>query len=394
MHLVAVAAVGRRGAVVADRDRQEVEHQVRVGDVVVRTHEPAALEVVGGARALAEQPHQPDERPLPHRHPRLDRHRLQALVLDVDLEVVLQVPADGGQVVHGRDAEGAQVVGVAHARQLEQLRRVERAAAQHHLAGLDALEVAATAGGVLDAGGAGAVEQDPVGERPRHHGEVRPVHHRVQVGACRAEAATAVHVAVELREALLAVAVDVVGARVAGLHGRVEERVEQRVVGRAAFEHQRPVVPAVGRVGVGEAVLHPLEVRQAVGVVPRLHAGVGGPALVVERVAALEDHPVDRAATAEHLAAGVVHAAPVHVRLGLALVLPVVEAAADRERERGRHVDEDVPLVVGPAGLQHEDLGRRIGRQPVGEGRPGRAAADDDVVVALVRHAERRYCPR
>ena len=44
----------------------------------------------------------------------------------------------------------------------------------------------------------------------------------------------------------------------------------------------------------------------------------------------------------------------VHERLGLGLVLPVVEAAADRERQRGRHVDEGVDPPVRTAGLQDE----------------------------------------
>ena len=122
-------------------------------------------------------------------------------------------------------------------------------------------------------------------------------------------------VAVERREALLAVAVDVARELVAGLLDGLEERVEQRARRRAALEHERPVAAAV-LVGAGEARLHPLEVRQAVGVVPRLHARVGGPALVVERVPALEDHPVDAARAAEHLAAGVVDPAPVHVGSG------------------------------------------------------------------------------
>ena len=56
VHLVAVA-LGRRRAVVPDRDREEVEHQVRVVDVLVAAGEAAALEVVGGAEAAAvEQP--------------------------------------------------------------------------------------------------------------------------------------------------------------------------------------------------------------------------------------------------------------------------------------------------------------------------------------------------
>ena len=63
-------------------------------------------------------------------------------------------------------------------------------------------------------------------------------------GAAAVPAATpapaAADVAVERGEALLAVAVDVVGQRVAGLlHGR-EQRVEQRPARRAPLEPQRP----------------------------------------------------------------------------------------------------------------------------------------------------------
>ena len=56
-------------------------------------------------------------------------------MLDVHLEVVLEVLADTGQVVHDVDPDAPQVFGVADAGELEQLRRVERAAAQDHLAG-------------------------------------------------------------------------------------------------------------------------------------------------------------------------------------------------------------------------------------------------------------------
>ena len=131
----------------------------------------------------------------------------------------------------------------------------------------------------------------------------------------------------------------------------------------------------------GEAVLHPLEVRQAVRVVPLLHAGVGGPALVVQRVAALEDHPVDARRAAEHLAAGVVHPPRIEVRLRLGLVLPVVEAVPDREHQRRRHVHEHVPAPVRPPRLEDEHARRGIGAQPVGEHRAGRPAADDHDVV-------------
>ena len=115
-------------------------------------------------------------------------------------------------------------------------------------------------------------------------------------------------------------------------------------------------------VGLGrEAILHPPEIRQAVGVRPRIHAGIGRPALEVERVAPLEDHPVDAAAAAEDLAPGVVDPPAVHERLRLRLVLPVVEAASDRVGQGRRHLDKHVEPIVGPAGLEDQDASRRVG---------------------------------
>jgi len=87
-----------------------------------------------------------------------------------------------------------------------------------------------------------------------------------------------------------------------------EEGLEQGVVGRSPFQ---PEAGRRGRAngsssGAGRAVLHPLEVGQAVRVVP---AGPmpssAGPALVVEGVSrAGKIHAVDAAGSTEHLAAG------------------------------------------------------------------------------------------
>ena len=137
-------------------------------------------------------------------------------------------------------------------------------------------------------------------------------------------------VAVEAREALLALAVDIDGQLVACLLDGLEEGAEEGVGGLAALETERTAVAAVGVVGVGrQAVLHAPEIRQAMGVVPVGHARVGRPTLEVQRVAALEDHAVDAARAAEHLAASVVDPATAHERLRLRLVAPVVEPAAD-----------------------------------------------------------------
>src|SRR5699024_9381288 len=82
-----------------------------------------------------------------------------------------------------------------------------------------------------------------------------------------------------------------------------------------------------------------------------------------------------------HFPAGVVDAASTHVGLGLGFVLPIVEFAADRERERGGHVDEGVDPEIGAAGFEHEHGGRGIGAEAVGEHGARRPSTDDDVVV-------------
>ena len=336
--------------------------------VVVAATEAAALEVVGGAEALApEEPVEGDLGAAVPLQPGCDRDRLLGGVLHVDLEVVLQVGADAREVVDHLDAERREVRGVADARELEQLRGVDGAAAEHDLAGLDAAPTAGVP--VVEADRALAPEPDAGDEGERLDAQVGARPRRIEVGPGRRPAATPVDVAVEAGEALLPVAVDVVGQREAGLLGGLEEHPEQRVGGRAALEQQRAVGASPGVTGrapgVVEAGLHPLEVRQAVQVVPRLQAGVGRPPLEVHRVAALEDHAVDRAAAAQDLAARVVDPPVVHVRLGVGLVLPVVEPVADRERQRRGHVDQRVEAGVRVPRLEHEH-GRRPGRRSAG----------------------------
>ena len=65
-------------------------------------------------------------------------------MLDVDLEVVLEVLADAGQVGDDVDAERAQrSCALPTPGELEELGRVDRAAAEDHLAGEDALAAGA-----------------------------------------------------------------------------------------------------------------------------------------------------------------------------------------------------------------------------------------------------------
>ena len=94
-------------------------------------------------------------------------------VLDVDLEVILQVLAHARQVVHDRHAERLELARVADARELQQLRRVDRAAAEDHLVRADHLRLAAVDD--LDTDRARSLEDDPVDEGAAANLEVRAI---------------------------------------------------------------------------------------------------------------------------------------------------------------------------------------------------------------------------
>ncbi len=176
VHLVSVTT-GGGAAVVANCDRQEVEHQIRIGRFFVAAYEPASLEVVGGTEAsAAEQPLRTDDRPPPPGETRRDGNRLLGGVLDVDLEVILEVIANARKVRDGLDAQGLQLGGVSHARQLEQLRRIDRSAAQNHFPGRNCVRAASVL--IVHPGGAGALESDPGRQRPGPDLEVGPPQHR------------------------------------------------------------------------------------------------------------------------------------------------------------------------------------------------------------------------
>ena len=357
-----------------------MEHHVRVGARIVAAHEAACLEMVGRAGPSSRQPLHADPRAAPLGQHRRHRDGLCAPVLDVHLEVVLHVLAHTHEIMHHVDAERSELGRVADARELEELRRVERAAAADDLSAECALHDSAPSGDVLDSDCTRSVEDDLRRERARTNVEIGTVHHRVEVRARRAEAPSALDVAVEAGETLLAVAVDIIGQLVARLLHGTEEGVAEGIRGGPALDYQRSVAAAV-LVGAGDAGLHSLEVREAVRVRPLFHARIGRPTLVVEWVAALEDHSVDAARAAEHLAARVVDAAAVHEGLRLRFVLPVVEAITDGERQGGRHVDEHVESVVGTAGFEHEHARRRILAQAIRKHAAGGPAADNDEVV-------------
>ena len=221
----------------------------------------------------------------------------------------------------------------------------------------------------------------------RAHFEVGAREGGAEVEERGAAAPAAPRGAVHRREAFLPVAVQVVGALEAGRDAGLDERLEQRIGGLRLGDGERAVASVVG-VRSGVAGLRLPEIRQTVPVRPVREARDPGPLVVVEGVSADVDHAVDGRRAAEGLAARAVHPSPVHPRLRIGDVGPVVRGAVLGIRERGRHPDPPLPPRHRPPRLDDEHPHVRVLGEPAREHAPGGAGPDDDVVVAALGHGD------
>ncbi len=384
----------RVAAVVVDRHRQEMELDVGPGELRAGADEAASLELVAGTDTLAgEQPLRTDRRLVVQLQRRVQRYRLGAGVLQVHLQMVLQVLPDTRQIVDQGDVQFAEQRRGADAGALQDLRRGDGASAQQHLAaGVGGVGVVRVAEQVADAAGALAVEEDAVAGGMGDDGQVRPLAGLVQIATCGAGATTLRgHGPVHRAEAFLLVAVEVGGARVAGLHAGLDHGVEQRVVARLGRGHADRAVAAVVVVGPDVAGFRLAEVGQAIEVGPVFQALGLGPVVEIQGVAADVAHAVDQRRAAETLAAPALHAPVVHVRLGVCLVGPVVAAPLQWVGQGGGHLGTEVEAVVRAAGFEQQDADVRVFAQTGGQDVTGRAGTDDDVVEFL-RHGS-SCCP-
>ena len=106
-----------------------------------------------------------------------------------------------------------------------------------------------------------------------------------------------------------------------------------------------------------------------------------GPGIVVAGLAADVQHGVDRARTAQHLAARNRQAPVAGARLGLRVEAPVDAWAVDHLPEADGHMDEGMPITG--AGFEQQHAVARVRAKPVGQHATGGAGADDDVVELL-----------
>ena len=137
--------------------------------------------------------------------------------------VVAEVLADRRLVEDHLDFAHRQVLGRADAGEHQQLRRVVGAAAEDHLAlGAVLLDLPELRG--RDPDRPVALEQDPVDLRVGHHGQVRPLHRRVQVGDGGAGAHPAALGHLVHPDPVLLGAVEVLVAGEAGFDAGLDER--------------------------------------------------------------------------------------------------------------------------------------------------------------------------
>ena len=280
--------------------RHEMDLDVGRGEPVAGRHECTARRRHARARAVpAELPLQQRLDLAVERAVGVQRHLLRTGPLHDDVEMILQVLPDRGAVMHDLDTKIAQCRRRPDPRQHQQLRRVDRAAAEYRLARPNGFGAAAAA--IANPGRAALRKGHRVDLHPGTHLEVRPVHHRRQITArCRPPAAVLDRRVVmaspfELRP------VEVVGARNAGLDRGFDEDLRQRQRMAAVGGVQRPAAPVIV-IAAPLAVLGATEIGQHVGPAPAGQPGLC-PAVVIAGMTTDVDHAVDRRRAAEHAAA-------------------------------------------------------------------------------------------
>src|SRR3954453_949840 len=108
--------------VVSHGEGKKVILDVRIANARARADKAAALEVIGSPVPVApHQPTRPDGALADETLPRIQRNGLGAGHLEVELQVVLQVLADAGQVMPSLDPERLQFVRRTNPGQLQEV---------------------------------------------------------------------------------------------------------------------------------------------------------------------------------------------------------------------------------------------------------------------------------
>ena len=306
----------------------------------------------------------------------VERDRLRAARHQPHLQMILQIVADAGRVEHDVDAVALQEIRRSDAGELQQLRRIIRAARDQ--------DFPARPRGAQRALPACIRRPARAGPRTGCAAPAPRFRYADCCGSSPGEDRRSAELArrplprrgLEEAGAFLRRAVEIGVGGNAGLGGRHHEGFRQRIGVAPVRDRQRPA-GAVIFVGAALLVFGLLEIGQHVVITP---AGIAAlaPAVVILMLAAHIEQAVDRARSAEHLAARLEHLAAVQPRLRLGLVHPVDGFFLEQLAVAERHMDPEIGVLRSGLQQQHRMLAVRA--QAIGEHAAGRAGADDDVI--------------
>src|SRR4051812_24109714 len=235
--------------------------------------------------------------------------------------MVLQILPDARQMMRHGDAVLCQCGAVADAGEHQQMRCLERAGRKDHFAtGAQPAKLLALP--IFDTYGALAFEQDAGGMRRGFDPQIGARSHVWMDISPRGAPAFAVFLRDLVdAEAFLLLGIEILADPELGLARRLQKNLLHRIVRAQSVDRERTALAVIFAVEVG-IVFRALEVGEHVEIRPAAVAE-RRPAVIVAPVAADIDHGVDRARSAETLAARLVADAAVEARLRYRLQRPV-----------------------------------------------------------------------
>ena len=152
-----------------------------------------------------------------------------AQMLHVHLQMILQVFANAGQMMNRCDANFAQIIFVAYARHLQQLRRIKGTTAQDHFFGSNYF-LSSKRKCVLHTHNRLAFGNQSRRKRPALHRQVLAMLHGMQICASCTKSTTSLDVSVERRKTFLLETIYIRRKRMASFLHCLEKCTEQRVL--------------------------------------------------------------------------------------------------------------------------------------------------------------------
>ena len=342
--------------VLLHQGEHEVVLQIWTVEIGTRLQKGPRLQAVLPTRPLAGQ-HilQTDRQLLQALGLRIKRDGLGALPVQGHIQVVLQIGTYARQGVNRLDASLRQALWVANAGQVEDLRRLEGASAQQHLArGIGRLQVCRSGDAVIDADSAALFKADLMGVRAKGDGQIRAAFQdRVQIALRRTPATPVLDGQLIAAKALLRGAVKVLRHRIARLPSSLDDAGIEGMAGPLAPTDAQRAISAVIVIGTVLEAFGLFEIGQRIGIGPALQAHLA-PLIIVAGMAANIDHAIDGRRAAKPPTSGVPELAPIHVGFRLAPKAPIkITLLLDQRANACRHAHQDRGVLAARFKQQH-----------------------------------------